>query len=131
MIQLPRWVLTSKNPSFYDTESVTSVEMVAKLYAAMQTLIDEYNTFAESTEKTINDFMSDESANRNVFEIAMQQKFQDFIDVVELRLQKIEVDTVAYSKQIVNDAIQSGLLRITEVYNPETESLDMIIDGGV
>lgn len=131
MIQLPRWVLTNPTPAVYDTESVTSVEMVAKLYGAMQTLIDEYNKFAENTEKTINDFMSDEASNRQVFEIAMRQEFQDFIDVVDLRLQSIESDVVASTTKMINDAINTGKIKVTEVYDENSESLNMNVTGGV
>ena len=131
MVQLPRWVLTNRNPAFYDSESATALEQTAKLYGAMQTLIDEYNAFAEKTEKAINDFMSDANTDREVFEVAMRQEFQDFIDVVDLRLQTIENDVVAYSKKMIDEAIQSGKISVIETYNEETESLDMTVTGGV
>ena len=41
--QLPNWCLTNENPSFYETESATAIEMVAKLYAKVKELIESEN----------------------------------------------------------------------------------------
>ena len=142
MFQLPRWVLTNRHPAFHDTESVTAIDMVAKLYGAMQTMIDEYNKFADDTEKKINDFMSDANSDREVFETAMRQEFQDFIDVVELKLQEQDLEIANAKKymeeniktttqNVVNDAIKNGSIVVSEVYNPDTESLDLLVNGGV
>lgn len=43
MRKLPNWHLTNYKPAFYDFESLTVVEQTAKLYGAMQELINEYN----------------------------------------------------------------------------------------
>ena len=53
---LPKWVLTNEYPAFYDTESVTAIEMVAKLYGKMEELITTYNEFVDEINKTIADF---------------------------------------------------------------------------
>ena len=43
--QLPNWAIANEHPSFYEAESATAIEMVAKLYAKVQELIKEHNTF--------------------------------------------------------------------------------------
>lgn len=44
---LPHWVLTNNQPAFYDTESVTAIEMVAKIYGKMEELVNAYNDFVD------------------------------------------------------------------------------------
>ena len=59
---LPKWVLPNNYPAFYDSESATAIEMVAKLYGAMKTLIEEHNTNSEEWKNTIDaaiEFMKD------------------------------------------------------------------------
>ena len=53
MNQLSTWVLTNPLPAVHDLESLTSVEMVARLYAAMQSLINEVNEHIAQVNKTV------------------------------------------------------------------------------
>lgn len=77
---LPNWFINSKNPSFYDTESATTIEMVAKLHASVNNIIKLINEeHGESKDKA--------------FEIALRQEFQDFMDVVELSVGSITLLT--------------------------------------
>ena len=87
MQKLPKWVLTGRRPAFYDTESATALEQTAKVYGAMQELIDEYNTFVDEMNAKFEELETETGANIDEFKIAMSQQFQDFIDVVELKLQ--------------------------------------------
>lgn len=128
---LPHWTLTGSNPAFYDTESATAIEQTAKVYGAMQTLIEEYNTFAERMEKTIEDFIQDTNTDMETFKVGIRQEFQDFIDVVDMRLQQLESDVASTTTQMVNDAINSGKIKVTEVYDGTSESLNLDVTGGV
>ena len=108
MYTLPRWVLTNSKPGFYDTESATAIEQTAKLYKAMQDLIDEYNSFAEKSNKIITDFIEGTQKDYEAFQVALRQEFQDFIDTIELKcldqdrkiseLNKVIDDAVGYMK---------------------------------
>lgn len=53
MERLPHWVLTNKFPALFDSESATVIEQTARVYGAMQALIDEYNTFVDEMNKTV------------------------------------------------------------------------------
>lgn len=110
MINLPNWRLTSKYPAFYDSESGSSIEQTAKVYAAMQELIKEYNQFVEDTNKNINEFVGETNEDFEVFASALRQEFQDFIDIVDLKLKdiggqmaslRIEYDELTESLNIV------------------------------
>lgn len=97
MYTLPLWVLPNSKPGFYDTESATAIEQTAKLYRAMQDLIEEYNSFATRVNEEIEKFMSGTEKDYDVFKVALRQEFQDFIDVIELKYKNQD--------QIINDAV--------------------------
>ena len=84
---LPKLNLQNTIPSFYDTESVTVLELTSKLYGAMNELIKDYNNFVEETNNKITEFTEGTNENLETFETAMRQEFQDFIDVVNLKIE--------------------------------------------
>ena len=90
MNRLPHWVLTSKRPAFYDSESGSSIEQTAKVYGAMNELIDEYNKFVDNVNKNIDDFEKGIINDNEVFAVGLRQEFQDFIDVIELKMNDAE-----------------------------------------
>lgn len=83
---LPKWHLHGNRPTFYDADAVTMLELASTLHGTMNAVIDDYNKFVDATNKTIADFISGEIESREVFETAIRQEYQDFIDVVELKL---------------------------------------------
>lgn len=131
MRRLPEWVMTNKFPSVYDSESGTAIEMVAKVYGAMQNLITEYNQFAETVNQNIESFEGDIQKEFEEFTVGMQQAFQDFIDVVDLKIGDAESFVKNNMNEALNTAIANGSLRITGVYNNATESYDLKLTGGV
>ena len=76
---LPKWVLTENYPAFYDTESVTAIEMVAKLYGAMEELITDYNEFVDNVNQAIQDFENGITTDFNDFKELIQGIVDDFI----------------------------------------------------
>ncbi len=87
---LPKWNLHGNRPTFYDTDSVTMLELAAKLHGAMNELITEYNQFVENTNATIQNFIDSTNQDQETFETALRQEFQDFIDIVDLKLKAME-----------------------------------------
>ena len=112
MKELPHWGLRDKHPSIYDRESATAIEMVSKLYGKVNEIISNYNSFLERVEKRIDDFEDSNDKNYEVFTIGLRQEFQDFIDVVELKL-KEPID-VSFIEQVVrekiNEVVDSDLI---------------------
>ena len=138
MEMLPKWVLPPTLPSIYDHESFTALEMVAKVYGAMNTLIEEYTAFASELQAAVTEFKTKMENDSELFAIGLRQEFQDFIDVVELRLDaqdkalaELSVNTEQIARDIVNTAIKSGSLYVVEEYDPATEELKLIVSGGV
>lgn len=142
MNRLPKWVLTNKYPAFYDTESASVIEQTAKVYGAMNTLIDEYNAFVDSVNENMATFEAEEIQKFEEFAVGLRQEFQDFIDVVDMKVQEQDQKIAAaenymmtniapITAEIVNQAIANGTIRIAEEYNEATESYNLLVTGGV
>ena len=86
MKRLPHWCITDTFPALYDTESATVIEMSAKVYGAMNELIDDYNAFVDRINEEIEAFETSSEKNYELFTVSMRQEFQDFIDTIELKV---------------------------------------------
>lgn len=130
---LPKWHLHANRPTFYDGDAVTMLELASTLHASMNNVIDEYNKLEEEVNKTVTAFIDGEIKNREVFESAIRQEFQDFIDIVNLKIHGFEVDFSKMEDDLINKinlAIRSGTFTVTESYNPDTEALALAVTGG-
>ena len=117
IVKLPHWVLTDKFPAFYDTESKTAVEMVARLYAKVQEIIVDYNRFIDVINDEIETFTSGTSKDLEAFKLGIRQEFQDFIDLVELKLndQDDEItEAVQYMKNNLSQSITNIVKQMQE-----------------
>ena len=87
---LPHWCLPTSSPSFYDTDSATAIEMVAKLYGKTNELVSDYNEFVDNVNTIITEFNESQSEDYETFKIAIRQEFQNFINVIDLKILKNE-----------------------------------------
>lgn len=124
MQQLPVWVFPSALPSVYDSESFTALEMVYKLYGAVNELIGEYNKTVEN----LNGFQEEEKAAREEFELKVTKVIRQFMCDMETYLKTNLAET---AREVVNNAIKSGELSLLESYDEASEALTIQITGGV
>lgn len=106
--RLPHWCITDLQPAFYDTDSLTAVEQTGRVYAKVSELITSYNEFVDSINKHIEEFENGINKSIEVFEIELRQEFQDFIDIIDLKLQDIDSDlqdAVSYMKTNVSESV--------------------------
>lgn len=138
--QLPNWAVADEQPSFYDVESATAIEMVAKLYKKIQGLIEEHNTFTTELNSAFEEFKKGVNDNFELFSTELRQEFQDFIDVVELKIknQDAKIDDavdymknkiVATTQNIVVNALANHEIEVTMDYDAENESLTLVLGG--
>lgn len=131
---LPDWVLTNKYPAFHDVDSVTAIEQTAKVYGAMNELIKEHNEFIASADKKLKDLLTKIEEEHDVYNVAMRQEFQDFINIVDLKIQGMQNDlkkAIAYMQTNLEDSISkeletmimSGAVYVGTTYNADEESL--------
>lgn len=88
--ELPHWVIPNMTPAFYDSESATAIEMTAKIYKHVESLIEDYNKFVDNVNEKIDTFNNDVTADIELFKVSLRQEFQDFIDVIDLRIRDAE-----------------------------------------
>lgn len=84
---LPPFRPMNSIPSFHDIESVTIQELAAKLHSTMNNIITEFNSMAESVNEKVDNYTTGHNEALEVFKVAIRQEFQDFIDIVDLKLQ--------------------------------------------
>ena len=90
LLKLPKWILTDKFPAFHDTESLTVIEQTARIHGKVNEIVDSYNTFAENVNKTLEEWAKSDHEEEEAFRIALRQEFQDFIDVVDIKVNELE-----------------------------------------
>lgn len=118
MNQLPPWNIPSTAPAVHDLESVSSLEMVSKLYGAMQSLITEWNEHSE----TVNAALSAKDTEvRNALQ-EFEHKFTCISNDLVTMVRDYEKRMDGKITDAVHEAVISG--KIVEVYDPVTESLD-------
>lgn len=118
MNQLPTWVLTNPLPAVHDLDSRTSVEMVARLYAAMQSLINEVNEHIAQVNKTVGE---NDTELKNALE-QFENKFTCISNDLVKMVREYEKTMDGKINAAVAEAVSTG--KIVEVYDPLTESLD-------
>lgn len=124
---LPNWHLQTNRPSFYDMDSATLLELASTLHATMNSVIEEYNNLADSVNQKMEQFTTETKADQEAFQVGIRQEFQDFIDTINLMVSNLE----ATVQQEVKNAIEDGRINVAESYDPATESLRMIVTGGI
>lgn len=126
MINLPEWRLTNKYPAFYDSESGSAIEQTAKVYAAMQELIKEYNQFVKDTNTAIDDFINTTNQDQETFATALRQEFQDFIDTVDMKIENIGGIDAADTE--AREAIAQVAEQVTSL-SEEVQTLRTVVDA--
>lgn len=76
---LPPWIETGLQPAFYDKESGTVLQQVARMYAKVNWLIKIFNDFSKDTTDFVNDFVDDTNTEIQRFEHDTTETVNDYI----------------------------------------------------
>lgn len=98
--KLPYWVMPKTLPATEDMESSTCIEMTYKLYQTMNKFIESYNEFVDETNNKVNTFIEKINGDMEVWTTSIRQEFQDFIDVVDLKLSSYRNDIEQFANII-------------------------------
>lgn len=104
MRRLPHWAITDLNPAFYDTDSMTAIEQTAKVYGAMQTLIDEYNNYVSSLDKEMETYEQELNDANETFRTTMEEYVNSFINCVDIKIDKQNAEVASAINEIVRTA---------------------------
>lgn len=75
---LPPWIETGLQPAFYDKESGTVLQQVARMYAKVNYLIKMFNDFSKDTTDFVNDFVDSTNTEINRFETEVDTRVTNF-----------------------------------------------------
>lgn len=146
---LPHWVLTNYQSAFYDSESGTVLQALARIYPKIEELITDYNNYVKQIDNIINEFQSGMIDDFECFKKCIIKTMNDYIESIDtkINLQDLNIankfeeqdskidDAVNYMKNnivatttnIINQAIENGDLNVGFEYDPTNESLDFIV----
>lgn len=127
MNTLPKWVLANPFPALHDFESLTVLDQTARIYGAMNSLIEEYNKFAETVNDQLSELTESEGEARKEFEIQITKVMKEFMCSME-QYMKLNLEETATT--LINEAINDGRILVQQ-YDPEAESLNIGLTGGV
>lgn len=123
MEKLPKWLVTDTHPSLYDLESATAIEQTAKVYGAMQKLIEEYNAFSERVNAIVEEYEGFTTKDNEEFRVALRQEFQDFIDIINLKVKAQDKEIDERFKAIVED-IETRMIEFDDYLKNSVASMN-------
>ena len=153
---LPYWALTNPQPAFLESESGSVIEQTAIMYAKVNELVTEYNSFTENINAAMKEFLVADKIAKEEHMTAIRQEFQDFINVIDLKIRELEKDMSVFQndmtewkneqQKIINDAANYMRYNIVETtqnivenalenetinaklnYDETTESLSLVL----
>lgn len=146
MNRLPFWILNQRFPAVYDSDSKTVIEQTARVYGAMNDLIEEYNKYVESLNKEIAKFETGVVSTQECFRNNITKVMNEYIESVDKKIMLLESHLKTNIRETLTTWIEDGSLDDTimnsfenlksrvevleqnanaVVYNAETESLDL------
>lgn len=146
---LPAWTLTDFQPAFYDSESATVLQQMAKVYAKMQELLSDYNAFVNEVNttitdfqngiikdfecfrnciiKTMNDYIETIDTKINLQDLNISNKFEEQDEVIAQAVDYMKDNIVQTATNVINQAIENGDLYINIDYDEPTEALNILL----
>lgn len=137
---LPHWVLTDAFPAVYDTESVTAISMVARLYGKIEELVADYNEFVDDVNRYIEEFERGMIKDFEEFKSCVMDTMSDYIKTIDMKIvqqDKSIADAIQYMKdnivatttQLFNEALANGDITaaLAEDYDSTNEELTLSI----
>lgn len=114
---LPKWALLNKLPAYYDWESLTAVDQTAKLYGTIQGLIEDYNKFADETNKAIQEFVTGINSDQECFEKKITKIVHDYIITIDAKIahqDRVIEESIEYIKSNIGETVVSVINEMKE-----------------
>lgn len=117
---LPHWVLTNYQSAFYDSESGTVLQALARIYPKVEELITDYNNYVKQLDSYITDFANGLIKDFDCFKNCIIKTMTDYIETIDTKMSVQdtfiadkfnEIDTTIVNKfseqdTKINDAIE-------------------------
>lgn len=135
---LPHWVLTDYQSAFYDSESGSVLQALARIYPKIEELITDYNNYVKQIDNIINDFQTGMIEDFECFKQCIIETMNNYIETIDtkINLQDMEIDNaIQYMKDniiqtttnVINQAIENGDISVSIDYDEPTEGLNIIV----
>lgn len=121
MRKLPFWFITKTRPAFYDVDSATAIEQTAKVYGAMQEMIEDYNKFVDEITKAFNDFTDSTDKDIECFKTHINCICENYITTIDAKVQTQDATIEAFKNEIMQSIsrIEQDLNDIVDDKIPE------------
>jgi hypothetical protein len=149
IVPLPHWVLTNYQSAFYDSESGTILQALARIYPKIEELITDYNDYVKQLDsyitdftnglisdfdsfksciiKTMDDYIESIDTKMSVQDTLIADKFREQDELIANAIKYMKDNIIATTNNIINQAIENGDLNVGFEYNPSDESLNFIV----
>lgn len=125
MQKLPNWFLVNHNPSFHDCESQTAIEQTARIYGAMNDLIEETNEHTEMINKKIEEIPSivTEDVNKHITKGEFDKQINKYIGNLEERVDNLVSNTPEGATSLDAELIDIRVGENGKTYNSSGDSV--------
>ena len=131
IVPLPHWVLTNYQSAFYDDESGTVLQALARIYPKVEDftngLINDFDCFKSCIIKTMDDYIESIDTKMSVQDTLIADKFREQDTKIDNAIKYMKDNIIATTNSIINQAIENGELNVGLEYNPSDESLNFIV----
>lgn len=83
---LPHWVLTNLQSAFYDSESGTVLQQMARVYSKIEELINTYNEFVREVNRYIQEFEDGIIHDFECFKNCIIKTMNDYIETIDIKI---------------------------------------------
>lgn len=83
---LPHWCMTDLQPAFYDTESGSALQMVARVYKKIEELITNYNSFVDEINRYVEEFETGMIADFECFKNCIIKTMNEYIETIDTKI---------------------------------------------
>ena len=109
---LPHWVLTNYQSAFYDSESGTVLQALARIYPKVEEIITDYNDYVKQLDSYITDFANGLIKDFDCFKNCIIKTMTDYIETIDTKMSV--QDTFIADK--FNEITNRKLYTISNVY---------------
>lgn len=125
---LPSWAIINRFPAFYEGESLTSIEQVARVYAKMQELIESYNKYIEQVNAELMELETSTDKDLNCAIKTLINLTDSYISVVDLKLVRMD-RTLAENYRAFTDNVLETISNMVQELKENGELDQAVLDA--
>ena len=117
---LDRHFLSPKDSAFYDVNAKSTIELLANFHAKLNECVKEINDFMDLYKNSLDEFKAEDEKSKQEHMTAIRQEFQDFIDIINLKIIALESEYSVYDGELLRWKEEQETARETFESNMET-----------